>query len=362
MDRPFCQELTLPWRTTAQKTEVIKAFCHQGWVYVAGLDEQGQEADLRVAAYEPQAGVWRELFTGPLEARQDRDAGPNGVELIWRHGLEGVLTLSVQLAGSYWLLRQTAAQPDAPMWVEGEVDRPGALPQAELDPAVESALARLKLRPGARISHWLTQDGFLYATVDDDEYGFALWRTALVSDSIQWQALIERGAERFIHNRQAFALVDHGPWLMIAAGTAPESRWPESGFFDYRGFELLRLMKDSGEWELLCGIPRVSPQGLRLPLTALGPSLGGGRHREWCLLHSQGGKLWVGTQDEEGFKLWHSLAGEDWQVLSDPSLALIHQVKGAEMLGCAEREALLVIDGSELGEQSITRLWLLDLG
>ncbi len=356
MNEPTCQELSLPW--VIEDPKIVEPFCHQGWIYVAQLYELQNR--LQILAYEPKRQVWHGLFDGLLEKEtcQDRNRTEK-IKLRWDQGPEGILTLSVQTPGGCWFLKQISVQADAPLVIEGDLGHTESA--IALDPEIQSALAQFEPKPGCRLSHWLKVGTSLYIAIDDDEYGFTLWRTDLDPEPRRWTALIERGAERFIQNRQVFALVSYNCWLVIAAGTVPESRRPESAFFDYRGFELLRLTPESSEWDLLCGVPRVSPQGLKLPLSALGPSLGK-RGREWHLLSSQGGRLWVGTQDEEGFKLWHSLEGEDWQLLSDTAFALIYQIREAQMLRIAERQALLFIDSLEPNGQPLARFWLLELG
>lgn len=204
------------------------------------------------------------------------------------------------------------------------------------------------------------QDRMLHVAVGDDDSGFSLWRLSLETDQCQWSCLLERGAERYVHNREVLALAPHNRHLYIAAGTSPDRRHPESAFFDYQGFELLRI-NASGDWDLIAGVPRVSPQGLKLPLSMLGPGLGARQRREWHLLHAQAGHLILGASDEEGLRLWHSREGEQWTALAQQGLEQIQTIERCRAIVCAPREAVLLLDTLGLDGRPQTRIWRLDL-
>lgn len=374
--------------------------CH-GWVYLAQCihDPQGDDR-LRLDACELANGVWHTLLDTALD--------PNPLMRPYRHarcrltfvspsaGPEAPdrLRLDVLSPRGSWRFEQTEIRPLSP-WISTSAEL-AATPTADLDEeawryqggtlrvrhATDSArivnifdlgadplgsiamprdlLESLDASVAARISMIAVQGARLYAAVPDDEYGFTLWCADITDESAQWRALIERGAERFVHNRQVFALVPHDQRLFIAAGTAPEARHPESAFFDYQGFELLRLDGDDEDWELLAGVPRVSPTGLKLPLSVLGPGLGARRRYEWCFLHAQAGHLILGARDEEGLRPWRSPDGERWEALAPGGLELIQEVERTRVVVCGPRDAVLVLDAREFGDQLTTRLWRLD--
>lgn len=371
--------------------------CH-GWLYLAQClhDPQGEDR-LRLEACELAHGIWRTLLDTALDpnpllglypsahcrlAFVSPSAGADAPDRLrldvlsprgrWRFEQTEIRPLSPWVSTSAELTATPASDLDEESWCysggmlrvrrEADPTRITTILDQGADPSAKprDLLASLAASVATPISMIAVQGARLYAAVPDDEYGFALWCADITDEPVRWRALIERGAERFVHNRHVFALVTHDRWLFMAAGTAPEARHPESAFFDYQGFELLRLDRDHEDWELLAGVPRVSPAGLKLPLSALGPGLGARRRYEWCFLHAQAGHLILGIRDEEGLRPWRSPDGERWEALAPEGLELIQEVERARVVVCGPRDAVLVLDTREFGDRPSTRLWGFD--
>jgi hypothetical protein len=99
---------------------------------------------------------------------------------------------------------------------------------------------------------------------------------------------------------------------------------PDSG-------ELWRIYPD-GRWDLISGQMRFSPQGLKVPLSLLGPGLGDFYNSMVRSLAVHDGVLYLGTYQWEacrclqiessnvvgGYQLWATMDGEQWtRVLDD---------------------------------------------
>jgi hypothetical protein len=229
----------------------------------------------------------------------------------------------------------------------------------------------------SRVTHAASCHARLYLALRDDENGFRLLTLDQEASSpslnpndpsqdLVYRPLLERGAERYLHNAEVFALVAKDDALFLAAGTPAAKRQPESAYFDYPGFELLRVDAD-GTWQLLVGVPRLSADGLKLPLSALGPSLGArargaSRQREWRLLHAQAGYLLLGTSDDEdGFRLWSSRDGGDWQPARTDAFQLLDRVERCRALACGASSLVLEIDTLDFDDQERKHLFVLDL-
>jgi len=373
--------------------ESLALLGREGWLYLARLQHAPADEDrLRLHAFEMTSGRWHPLLDTGLDPCPLAGASPRpGCRLS--HDAAGArLLLEATTPRGRWLFSQeTAGDPLAPPRLGGLpvsgalvaqlacdalLSRPSGLIGVRRDPQKPWRIAQLlDLDPTASTPRdWLgslapelaqgvtqaaVQGDRLLVAAADAESGFSLWATPLETPEPDWRCLLDRGAERYLHNREVFALCPLGETLYLAAGTAPEQRRPESAFFDYQGFELLRL-ETGDDWELLAGVPRVSPQGLKLPLSALGPGLGA-RQREWRLLHAQDSQLILGTTDEEGLRLWRSRDGEDWEALAQQGLEQIQEVKRCRMIACGARQAVLILDTAESDPNQATRLWRLDL-
>ena len=149
--------------------------------------------------------------------------------------------------------------------------------------------------------------------------------------------------------------LDHGDALYLITGTDPRARSPSSKFSDYQGFEIIRIGAD-GTWDLLVGVPRFSPGGLRIPLSGLGPGMHPTLRREPYGCWSQGEHLFLCLHGVQGVQLWYSSAGEDWSSWSQPEFAAIHQLDRCRTMAL-DRSRVLVLDTTDAAGQTSTTIW-----
>jgi hypothetical protein len=197
--------------------------------------------------------------------------------------------------------------------------------------------------------------GALYAATVDGERGFDLWRQDPDEAEPAWKPVFERGAWRYAQNREAFTMVHHGGALYLVTGTGEGERKPESKFLDYQGFELIRIAADS-TWDLLVGVPRVSPSGLLVPFSGLGAGMHAGLRLEYRTCLSLGGRLILGLHSINGLQLRESVDGEAWTPLAHPELAAIHQVHACRAIPSGEHLALVMQISDALGNEA-TQIW-----
>ncbi|MEK6675788.1 MAG: class I SAM-dependent methyltransferase [Planctomycetota bacterium] len=113
-------------------------------------------------------------------------------------------------------------------------------------------------------------NGFLYAGTMNPVGGFQVWKTnAEGKPPYAWQKVLGAGAFRGFLNEFALSMCAFQECLYIGSGIA-------GGGYDRihrvgpAPAELVRLHADD-EWDLIVGAPRVTPQGLKVPLSGLGP-------------------------------------------------------------------------------------------
>lgn len=113
------------------------------------------------------------------------------------------------------------------------------------------------------------QDRLCAATANPST-GFQIWISGAggAPDDPGWTCLLEKGAARYGMSPQVALLKSHQGQLWI--GTAMDM--PALATLDWPAAELLRIEPD-GTWDLIAGEVRLTPQGLRLPLSLLGPGL-----------------------------------------------------------------------------------------
>jgi len=204
-------------------------------------------------------------------------------------------------------------------------------------------------------------NGALYAGTVNGADGFQLWRCEVdTNNEPRWQRVLSRGAHRFGHNQRVLAAAVLGEALVLVVGTPPMARAPRAKYDSYGGFELLRVDGNDG-WELLAGTPRFTPAGLRVPLSGLGPAMGQSRRAEFRGLMVHRGRLMLGTQDTEGFRLWTTVDGETWTGPPLSEFAGLYQVDECRGLSLGAHLILALrvtnVDGSRE-----TQLWSTSLG
>jgi SAM-dependent methyltransferase len=189
-------------------------------------------------------------------------------------------------------------------------------------------------------------NGCLYAATTNSSAGFQVWKTdARGKPPYKWHKVISHGGYRGKENQSVGHLVEFKGCLYIGTGIL-------GGYDRERNIgpaspELFRLFPDDS-WELIVGEPRVTPEGLKIPLSGLGagynsPTVGYFwrmcEHEGWLYLGTYDWSIWmsyvrpetipdklrqrierVGVDNivraQGGFDLWRSRDGVEWVPVS----------------------------------------------
>ncbi|HEY9878342.1 MAG TPA: hypothetical protein V6D29_07790 [Leptolyngbyaceae cyanobacterium] len=170
----------------------------------------------------------------------------------------------------------------------------------------------------------------LYAAISNEVAGFELWCKEGVMDP--WQKIHDQGLYRYCLNAQVRFLVSFKEALYLATDSVPDNVYSN-------GFELIRLYPDN-DWDLMVGMPRFTPMGLRVPLLCQGPGFDTAIGGPVCLtVHD--GSLYLGFQTLEGFQLWRSTQGNTWSQVAVPSLSQYYQINQLEAASTPNALALM---------------------
>jgi cyclopropane fatty-acyl-phospholipid synthase-like methyltransferase len=113
-------------------------------------------------------------------------------------------------------------------------------------------------------------DDHLYAVTINYVNGFELWKTdAEGRPPYRWTNVLSSGAYRGRHNEGGASLYPFRGALYVGTGI---SGGGYNRFYNIgpAAAELLRVFPDDS-WDLVVGIPRATPDGLKVPLSGLGP-------------------------------------------------------------------------------------------
>lgn len=129
-----------------------------------------------------------------------------------------------------------------------------------------------------RVSHLTRHGEQLQVFLDNPARGFEIWRSH--DAGANWQQVVFDGAYRFQRNALVTAVAQDRERTFFATAS---NRADPFGSGRPVGFELLSI-DTSGEWAVLSGDCRCTPDGLRVPLLAHGPSIDDGdEHRVMAL-------------------------------------------------------------------------------
>jgi hypothetical protein len=371
-----------PWAVTANAMAYFR-----GGLYVATSGNGNEAADAsRILRYEPDRGEWRTVHESPLIAPHARSYAPErtlGKLVRMRQSSEPV----PRDAGYRSMCVFQGRTDDAPALYASTMSRTGALILRSADgetfeitsepgfgdPDIYSlrGLAAVNGRIFAssagvitneyldrnvglggnvyvsddpRSGQWVpaAEPGFgdrsnlsvycvrpafgrLYAGTANPDLGFQLWQTeARGSPPFDWAPVIVNGAGAFNHNYAVCSMAEFKGALYVGGGITGLGHdivhdiGPAS-------CELLRVYPD-GKWDLIAGQPRFTPDGLKVPLSLLGPGLGDFYNSRIWSLSVHNDVLYMGTHQWEalrclqvgapeivgGYQLWGSVDGENW--------------------------------------------------
>jgi len=113
-------------------------------------------------------------------------------------------------------------------------------------------------------------NGFLYVTTMNPTSGFQLWKSDVEGKvPYRWKKIINAGAYRGFLNEFGISLCEFNGNLYVGTGIA-------GGGYDRvnkvgpAAPELIRVCPDD-TWDLVVGSPRITPDGLKAPLSGIGP-------------------------------------------------------------------------------------------
>src|SRR5262249_20345536 len=173
-----------------------------------------------------------------------------------------------------------------------------------------------------------TAFGRLYAGTANPDLGCQVWQTeARGKPPFDWSPVILDGGGAFNKNFIVGAMAEFNGALYVGSGITGfgyetvHDIGPASG-------ELLRVYRN-GSWDLIAGQMRFTPDGLKVPLSLLGPGLGDFYNSIVLSLGTHDGVLYLGTLQWEayrclqigspdlvgGYQLWASTDGERWTPL-----------------------------------------------
>jgi hypothetical protein len=297
------------------------AVSHEGTLHLAALGRQTQSVQRFVA------GKWETLYQRTLRGRGKADTEGDLPAAQFAPGTyhnAPALYLRISNGDETEYLRSTGGAFEV------------VLPHAEdvtaafADSAVSPTLREVP--PTSQFSRVVPLGKTSAAAFHDPVLGCSLW-----IQGETWQPAFIRGAHRFSDNAEVLAADTFNDHLFLVLGKsgppAPGKKVP--------GFEVVRVYAD-GSWDLIIGTPRISNQGLKVPLACLAPGLHDFEPSRFCFFTAGLNHLLLGTYDDlAGFRIWRSTDGTEW-IAGEAELVGLERVRAAEPLRLAGGAALIL--------------------
>lgn len=113
-------------------------------------------------------------------------------------------------------------------------------------------------------------NGQLYAGTFNNFEGYQIWATPACGDGpLRWRKVISRGAHRGPLSEIAMAMVEFNGALYVGS-SIQNGGYDRTNLVGPGAGEIIRIWPDDS-WDLLVGTPRQTPDGLKRPLSGLGP-------------------------------------------------------------------------------------------
>ncbi|MCB2180475.1 MAG: class I SAM-dependent methyltransferase [Desulfobulbaceae bacterium] len=113
-------------------------------------------------------------------------------------------------------------------------------------------------------------NGFLYAGTANVREGFEVWKTDAEGDPpFKWTRVVAKGAHRGKLNQAAITLKAFGDYLYVGSAIQGGG-WDTDNHIGPAAPEVIRISSDDA-WELVAGEARNTPDGLRVPISGMGP-------------------------------------------------------------------------------------------
>lgn len=175
-----------------------------------------------------------------------------------------------------------------------------------------------------------TAHGMVYGGTANPERGMQIWRTKAQGQApFEWEPVIMDGAGAYNHNLAVSAMVEFKGALYVGGGITGLG-YDTVHDIGPASAELIRIHPDKS-WDLIAGRMRFTPDGLKVPLSLLGPGLGDFFNSVIWALGVHDDVLYLGTHQWEpfraieldapkivgGYQLWASEDGENWELVID---------------------------------------------
>jgi len=239
---------------------------------------------------------------GPGGARLLAEGAEGAMTPLWAGSKDGTGGLLAPVVWQGWLV--TAGLPAGGAADDGLAGRVLARRAPGAEGWTALSAPGLGDAENTGISALAVHGGRLYAATVNHRIGFQLW--SLGAPGEDWVQHLREGATRFAMNPAVGCMVsrDDALWIGTAMPVAPDVpgiEWPPA--------EVI-VLYDDGEWELVAGEPRFTPQGLRTPLSLYGPGFDDPAATVVGAMAVQGGEIVLGTGPAAW--LWSSADEETW--------------------------------------------------
>lgn len=162
------------------------------------------------------------------------------------------------------------------------------------------AIGAIALRGASLCCAIATFNNCLYTAITNAESGFQIYKDiSNNSTPSRWEPVLTKGAYNYSLNAQVLAMSACQNALYLVSKNATNS-----------SFELIRIYAD-GDWDVIIGTPKFTPQGLKVPLAAMGVDFDANTSQVKCLFCHED-TLYLGCQTFDGFQLWRTDNGEVW--------------------------------------------------
>ena len=204
--------------------------------------------------------------------------------------------------------------------------------------------------------------GYVYAGTGSPTRGFQLWRTDAAGEvPFTWERVLTDGGYRFNHSLSTGAMTEFNGDLYVGSGI-PGFGVDQDNDVGPSAAELIRVRADK-TWDLIMGEPRFSPDGLKIPHSAMGPGFDNPYNSVIRAMTTHKGTLYAGTHNWEpnawamargsaaikgGYELWASEDGDSWTKVMDQG--------GGNSMGCGVRTLLSTQNGLFIGTLNHTKL------
>jgi hypothetical protein len=172
-------------------------------------------------------------------------------------------------------------------------------------------------------------NGCLYAGTGNPARGFQIWKTAANGNApYEWEPVLVDGAYRYNLNEVAISMTAYKGALYIGTGI-PGLGYDKTHDVGPAAAELIRLNTD-GSWDLIVGSPRFTPDGLKVPYSAMGPGFDDFDNTVLWSMGVHNDSLYIGTnnvtpwkyamrgeqQMKGGSQFWATDDGENWKAVT----------------------------------------------